>query len=253
MSDFPQYSDLTDREVASPATPLPVFDAGQRVVGFSSGVVGFTPAASATDILALQPTTYGRTVQVEAVTISGTCTSGGATLDVLFQRSANGGGGTSEAVTTGYGDKSSSAPHSALYSYTANRTSGGTGIDSTRTLHGAIKLNLGAAGSASQPVTFRFQGGNKPVLHDLIEWFVVNLNGQTIPAGTSLDITVEWSERALPPVIFAGDSTTSNATTLFTALGLGGNLSRICNFKNRGSDGFTLENYLLNTSGLTEP
>lgn len=53
MSDFPQYSDLTDREVASPATPLPVFDAGQRVVGFSSGVVGFTPAASATDILAL--------------------------------------------------------------------------------------------------------------------------------------------------------------------------------------------------------
>lgn len=115
------------RQVVSQITPLPVDSESTGRVGFSSGVVGFTPVATATDILALQPITYGRTVQVEAVTISGTCTSGGATLDVLFQRSANGGGGTSAAVTTGYGDKSSDAPHSALYSYTANRTSGGTG------------------------------------------------------------------------------------------------------------------------------
>lgn len=71
------------RQVVSAGTPLPVYNPIDTGAGFTSGVVNFTPVATATDILALQPTAYGRVGYVNAVVASGTCTGGGATQTLV--------------------------------------------------------------------------------------------------------------------------------------------------------------------------
>jgi hypothetical protein len=174
-------------------------------------------------------------------------------LDVLVQRSINGGGGTSVAQPSARLDARDRAPTVALYTFTANRTSNGNGIDAQRPLLAATKLHLGTAAIPARPVTIRFEGAKRPMLRDLTEWVVINLNGQAMPAGVSFDIFVEWSEEAMPPVQVAGDSTTSNATTLWEQLGNSGNVTALANVFNAGSNGYRLIDALLNTNGIPYP
>lgn len=231
---------------------LPRLSSGNLNPCFSSGAVGFTPVATATDIAALTPGFYGRAIYVDRIVISGTATAA-SVLDVLIQRSANGGGGTSAAQQTNKNDNRDYIATGAFYTYSANRTSGGNGISSTRPLLAAGKLYLGVAGTPGAPLEFRWTGAKRPTLRDLTEWVVINLNGQAIPAGCSLDMYVEWSEEALCPVQFAGDSTTSNATQLFNELGTSGGFSGISNLFNAGSNGYRLEDALLNTNSIPYP
>lgn len=234
------------------ANPLPVRTLPRPRPTYRSGVVGFVPVAAATDIAALLPSYYGRVGYVEEITIQGTATAA-AVLDVLIQRSVNGGGGTSAAqmvTRLDYRDRSSTH---AFYTYSANRTAAGNGIDSTRPLLASGKLFLGTAAVPSRPLRFRFEGPKRPTLRDLTEWLVINLNGQAIPAGTSLDIFIEWSEEALPPVQFSGDSTISNATALWEQLGNSGNLTAAANLFNAGSNGMRLYDALLNLNGILFP
>lgn len=234
------------------ATPLPVVDSLSIGSTYFSCVDGFTPAATATDFMVLQPIVYGRTAFLDSITISGTATSA-ATVDVRLQRSANGGGGTSSALTVGKADQADVAASTNVYTYTVNRTSGGNGIDSTRQLLHSFKLNLGAAGSAATPYKISFTGAKRPRLKDLAEWFVLNWNGQAVPAGTSLDISWEWSEYGIPNIVFAGDSTTSNANFLFNTLGGQGGLNSMANIRNCGSNGFKLTDFVLNTNAIPYP
>lgn len=190
--------------------PMPVRSLPQPRPTYRSGVVGFTPVAAATDIACLMPMFYGRVGLVEQITISGTATAA-AVLDVLIQRSSNGGGGTLVGQPSARLDARDRAPTIAFQTFTANRTANGNGIDSTRPLVAAAKLHLGTASVTGQPVTIRFAGDKRPMLRDLTEWLVFNVNGQTLPTGTSLNIFVEWSEQAIPPVQFAGDRHSLNA------------------------------------------
>lgn len=242
----------TDAVPVDAGHPLPVELVQPRRPAFRSGVVGFVPPALATDILALSPQFYGRTIHVEQITICGTATAA-AVIDVLVQRSANGGGGTSTTRPTAKVDARGIYSTGVLSSYSVNRTSGGNGIDASRPLLAAEKLHLGTAAVPGNKVVIRFDQARRPVIRELAEWIVVNLNGQTIPAGCSLDITVEWTEEAQVPVQFAGDSTTSNATRLFEELGQSGAIPAACNYNNSGSNGFRLEDALLNTGGIHYP
>lgn len=219
---------------------------------FRSGVVGFVPAATATDIARIGAEFYGRVGRVERIVISGTATAA-SVIDVLVQRSLNGGGGTSAAAVSGKLDMRLYGSTCKLYTFSANRTSAGNGIDADRPVLGAAKLYLGTAAVPAPPLVFEFTGANRPVLRDMSEWVVINLNGQAIPAGTSLDIFVEWSEEPQCPVQFAGDSTTSNASTLFSELGNAGTIPQRANINNSGSNGMRLQDVLLNTSSPPYP
>lgn len=232
--------------------PMPVELVQPRRPTFRSGVVGFTPAALATDIIALYAQGYGRTILLEQVTISGTATSA-AVIDVLIQRSYNGGGGTSATLPTARLDMRDRPANAILTAYSANRTSGGNGVDANRPLLGAGKLHLGSATTPGNQLHFRFDQARRPLLRDLNEWLVLNLVGQTIPAGCQLNVMVEWSEVADVPVQFAGDSTTSNATQMFAELANSGLLPAICNFNNSGSNGYRLQDALLNTNSIPYP
>lgn len=234
------------------AAPLPVRPLHRARPTYRSGVIGFVPAANPTDIANFFPTSYGRVAYIEQITISGTATNA-AVIDVLVQRSVNGGGGTSAAQPSARLDARDRAPSLAFYTFSANRTSNGNGIDAQRPLLAAAKLHLGTASQPGQPVTFRFDGAKRPMLRDLTEWVVINLNGQTMPAGISLNITVEWSEDALPPVQIAGDSTTSHANALWEQLGTSGELTALANIFNAGSNGYRLFDALTNANGIPYP
>lgn len=234
------------------AAPLPVRPLPLSRPTYRSGTVGFVPPANPTDIANFFPTSYGRVGYVERITVSGTATSP-AVIDVLVQRSVNGGGGTSAAQPSARLDARDRAPTVAFYTYSANRTSNGNGIDAQRPLIAAAKLHLGAGAQPGQPVTFRFDGAKRPTLRDLTEWVVINLNGQTMPSGVSLNIMVEWSEEALPPVQIAGDSTTSNAIALWDQIGTSGELTALANIFNAGSNGYRLFDALMNLNGIPYP
>lgn len=232
--------------------PLPVEAVAPRNPTFRSGVVGFVPAAAPTDILALSPLTYGRTIALESVTITGSATSP-AVIDVLLQRSINGGGGTATAQPVARIDSRDSSATAQLQAFTANRTSAGNGIDSNRPLLGCGKLHLGSATTPGTALTFCFSAGKRPLIRDLTEWLVINLAGAAMPAGAQFNIFVEWSEETRAPVQFAGDSTTSNAVTLFRELGNTGALTASCNFNNSGSNGARLEDVLKNINAAPYP
>lgn len=234
------------------ATPLPVRIQSRPRPTYRSGVVGFTPVATATDIAALVPASFARVAYVEQITISGTATAG-AVIDVLIQRSIEGGLPTYVSQPAARLDTRDRAPIWSLFTFSGNRTANGNGVSATRPILAAGKLYLGTAALPTRPLTFQFEGDKRPLLHDLFEWIVINLNGQAIPAGTSLDIFVEWSEEAMPPVQFAGDSTTSNATFMWDMLGHSGNLTAAANLFNAGCNGFRLQDALLATNGIPYP
>ncbi len=232
--------------------PLPVAMAIARRPSFRSGAIGFVPVATPTDIACLRANNYGRSMYIESIAISGTATAA-SVLDVLIQRTPDGGGGTYAMQAAGKLDNRHASPTGAFYTFSVNRTSGGNGVSATRPLMAAGKLHLGTAATPVAPLTFRFDGPNRPVVRDLAEWLVINLNGQAVPAGCSLDIFVEWSEEPQPPLQFAGDSTTSNANVLFQEIGNSGLVAAAGNFNNSGSNGARLEDALLNLNSIIYP
>ncbi len=234
------------------ATPLPVRALPRPRPTYRSGVVGFTPVAGATDIAAMVPSSFSRVAYVEQITISGTATAN-AVIDVLIQRSIEGGLPAYVSQPAARLDSRDRAPIWSFFTFSGNRTANGNGISATRPILAAGKLYLGTASVPGQPLTFQFEGNKRPLLHDLFEWVVINLNAQTIPAGTSLDIFVEWSEEAMPPVQFAGDSTTSNANSMWDMLGHAGNLTAVANLFNAGCNGYRLQDALLATNGIPYP
>lgn len=231
-----------------------IIDPSPHYPTYGSAALNFAPAANPTDIAAIRPNFYGRVIAPLAVVIQGHCTDGGM-IDVLIQRSAEGGGGTSAQQITHRYDRRNYIATAGFYTYSANRTSGGNGIDNTRTPGPIGKLYLGKTDGTIQgaPLVFTFSGGDRIKLRDLSEWLVINLNGATMPAGLALDIYVIWQEEAQVPTQFAGDSTTSNATTIFNELGNASHLTAQANINNSGSNGATLENVLLNTSAPVYP
>jgi hypothetical protein len=217
---------------------------------FSSGITGLVPASSPTDIAALLCGNYSRSIFLRRVSISATADAA-AVIDVLLQRSSNGGGGTSTSQNIAAHDMQDYPAQGLFYAFTANRSSNGDGVSSTRPIIRAGKLLIGTSTSEAPPLTWDFPREKAPRIGDLVKWLAVNCKGQTLPANTRINIDVEWHEEALPRIAFAGDSTFSNATYLFYALGFSGYLNSIAAIENLGSNGFRLQDYLLHTNGVT--
>ena len=221
---------------------------------YSSGVTAFTPVATPTDIAAITAQSYDRVVSVKRISISAIADAA-TSIEVLLQRSANGGGGTSAAQNTAKHDSGDNTATGSFIVYSANRSSGGNGVSSTRPIVRADRLRVGTAAAPSDPIVWDFatRGSKGLTLRTLVEWFVINLKGATMPAGLLMNIDVEWSEEQLQKVAMCGDSTTSNAITLFSFLGNQPRINSQRNVYNYGSNGFRLTDFLNNTNGVTYP
>lgn len=225
----------------------------QRPKSYSAGVRQFTVAATPTDVFALICQDFFNAVKLRRIRVDGIADTA-ATVDVLLQRSANGGGGTSTNLSPTRHDLRDVTPTGLTFAFTANRSSGGDGISASRPLIRKGEMTFATSSTAGVAVEFSFVGDKKPpTIQDLISWLVINLAGQTMPANAKLSITCEWEEDRVARVAMCGDSTYSHATSLFSALGMGGALDGYSSIDNLGSNGFRLTDFLNNTNGVTYP
>ncbi len=148
-------------------------------------------AASPTDWLVISGSNTKLT-KVTRLSICGTATSA-STIDVLLiKRSAADTAGTQSSITGVPMDVSRGASAGTVLAYTANPTLGATVLGGS--LDGK-KLNLSTVGAAGCLFwDFGTAYAEPVVLRGAIQQLAVNLNGVTVPAGTSLSYTVETTE-----------------------------------------------------------
>jgi hypothetical protein len=158
---------------------------------YSSASFGVTLAATATDFWELIGSAT-KTVRVLRLTITGIATAGASPDILLIFRSSADAGGTATQPTIIPNDSNNAAATAVINLYSANPTLG-TAVGTIR----ARKLNLGAAGSAGM-IDWRFSNTNDQaiVLRGVAQCLCLNFNGAAVPAGTSIDIEVEFVEDA---------------------------------------------------------
>ena len=158
---------------------------------YSASVVGFTPAATATDFFAITGSAT-KTVRVTHLQISGVATSGVAVDVVVLKRSTANTGGTPSAVTAVPNDSANGAATASVVTYGANPTTG-TLVGNVR----SAKVGIGTSTSVNiteQPWQFGIFNGQAIVLRGVNEVLAMNWNGAAVGAGMSLDIDIEWTE-----------------------------------------------------------
>lgn len=156
-------------------------------------VADFTPVATATDVLVLTGSAT-KTIRVTKVTISGDATAN-AIFDVyLTKRTTADTGGTFTNPTPTPSDTADGAATGTLYLYTANPSALGTGS----ALEGDHILLVNATAPTAQTQRLQYTWGTRndkpPVLRGVAQSLTVNLSGNAVPAGTSLYISIEWTE-----------------------------------------------------------
>lgn len=187
--------------MAYPVTPdVPANQAapidGQKAT-YSASQLLFTPAATPTDVFTITGSAT-KTVRITRIEVTGLATTAGTVDVALVMRSTANTGGTSTGSPSAIPhDANSAAATATVLAYTANPTLG-TAVGAATT--GLIRsqrayLNVAATGP-SEHINFDF--GNRPsqdiVLRGATQVLAVNLNGDTLPAGTKLSCSVEWTE-----------------------------------------------------------
>ena len=229
---------------------------------YHSGAVNFTPAATPTDIAALQLSSWQNMLSLRRVRVSCTATAA-ATLQVLLQKSLNGGGGTSASQYVAKSDLYDTGYSGNLYLYSANRTSDGNGVSSSRPIIRADNITCGTTSAAGVDIEWDFgQNGEKsPLIKNINDWIVLNLNGQTLPSGFVMNMDFEWQEERAIRIGMVGDSTTALANPYYIntagtgatggGIGQAGTLNAISAIDNQGSNGFRFIDFLENLNGVT--
>ena len=173
------------------AAGSPFFDT-QSINPTYSVSVTFTPAATPTDVLTIAGSS-SKIIRIKQVAVSGIATTAG-NASVFFNRnSAADGGGSSTAPTLTTWDTINPAPTATVALYSANPT--------TPALLGTLqtqKVSLPLVSTASAG-TSNFPGSTAAgSLPDVVlrggQQFSVNFGGQTMPAGTQLNVTIFWQE-----------------------------------------------------------
>lgn len=161
------------------------------IASYSASAV-VASAASATDI-AVIPGNATNTVLLTEVRVSCTATTAGIIQLHLIKRSTADTAGTSVAMTEVPDDANYAAASSALLTYTANPTLGGTVGDLD-----IVKLGCMATGTATPNDLYIANFRQKPiVLRGTAQQVAINLNGATV-AGGSFAVTYKWIETVGP-------------------------------------------------------
>jgi hypothetical protein len=160
---------------------------------FTSILTGFTPVATATDILTIGGSA-SKVIRITRLMIWGTANAAGQYPLFLIKRSAANTAGTTATITPTPHDSGNAAVTAAVKNYTANATGLGAAVGTLR----LVNLWLTVGGTPTQNVLYIEEFGNRPaqaiVLRGVAEFFCLNFNGVAVPAGTSLNIFIEHTE-----------------------------------------------------------
>jgi len=166
---------------------------GSTVATYHAVIADATPAATATDVMTLCGSAT-KTIKLTRVQATADATAAGVIDFYTFIRTAANTGGTSAAVTPASHDSNNAAATAVVLKYTANPSALGAG-----NMFAADHYALPAAASTGYPGTpwledMGIRNTQPVVLRGTANCFAFNLNGQTIPAGMNLYVTIEWTE-----------------------------------------------------------
>lgn len=166
---------------------------GSIVSTYHAVLTATTPVATATDVLTLCGSST-KTIKLTHLQATADATAA-AVIDfyTLIRTTANT-GGTSAAITAASHDSNNSAATATVLKYTVNPSALGTGV-----VFAADHYSMPSAASTgiqSTPwaVDLGIRNTQPVVLRGTANCFAFNLNGQTIPAGMNLYVTIEWTE-----------------------------------------------------------
>lgn len=182
-----------DRQKAAPGT---VGVASVNVEGtkatYSVVVPDATPYATATDFFTLVGSA-SKTIRITRVEIEGDATAAALADIYLYKRTAADTGGTASQPAIAQHDSGDAAPSAVANLYSVVPTGLGAG-----NLVKAGRLYLPAAGTPTFPNTkiFDFSARSEKalVLRGVAQALAINWGGAAVPAGTSLYISVSWTE-----------------------------------------------------------
>lgn len=157
---------------------------------YSAVVANYTPAATATDMVVLTGAA-GKTVTLTTVRVNGAATVSTFADVYLYKRTTLDTGGTSTSTAIGQHDSQDPAPSCVVKQYSANPSSLGTGV-ALRSEH--ISFSAAASGNLVTDWVFAARGAKAPKLNSATESFALNFNGNAVPGGANLHMTIEWTE-----------------------------------------------------------
>lgn len=161
-------------------------------------VVGATPVAAPTDFLVIQGVASA-TIRIKRVKIGGVATTAGQLIAQLIRRSTAGTPGSAvlTAITPiAQHDINDAAPAAAPKTVgTANYTTPGTSAGVLAV--GRTFLNTAAAGPTNEIIwDFSTRQDKAVIIRGVSDYVWLNFNGAALPAGSAIDIDIEWEEDA---------------------------------------------------------
>lgn len=157
---------------------------------YSAVIADFVPAATATDFFTLTGVN-GKIITVTNIRMSGSATASTYQGMYLYKRTTLNTGGTSSATPIAKHDSQDVNASGVVLQYTANPASLGTGV-LTRADH--LGLPAAAAGTVELIWDFGNRAAKGIKLNSSTESACLNFAGATVPAGTNLHVTIEWTE-----------------------------------------------------------
>lgn len=168
-----------------------VLTEGQKAT-YTATAAAFLPVATATDFISIFGSA-SKTIRVLRVAIGGVATAGTIVDLYMIKRSSANSAGTPTALTAIPHDANDASASAAVNSYAANPTTG-SAIGNI----GIRKLSLPTAASNIVVPMLEWRPGTQNdrawVLRGAAQGLCLNWNGAAIPAGTSLDVEITWTE-----------------------------------------------------------
>ena len=184
------YIGQTSCNPVSTTTPFPVSATGGPT--YSTGIALYAGYANPTDFLSIQGSAT-KTIKITNIRVSGNATANNQVDIGLLKRSTANTSGTPTVATLTPWDSLSSAATATVVTYGAAPTLG-TLVGPLCACQVEIPAKAGVGGGVLE-WQFNRNGESAIILRGINEMVVLNAYGVTFPAGTVLNLTVEWVEQ----------------------------------------------------------
>lgn len=185
---------MPNSDQASNAGSIPTRAAFPTLATYSICLPDITPAATATDVVELSGSA-SKTIQISYIEITADASAVGVIDFYAYKRSASNTGGTPVAkMPVPHDSANDPAASASLVQYETNPSALGAG-QLIRAAHYALP-SATSTGYPGAPwiQSFGANSGQPIVLNGINESLCISLNGQAIPSGFSMYVTIEWCE-----------------------------------------------------------
>lgn len=157
---------------------------------YGAGVLGFTLAATPTDILTIQGSA-SKIIRIKSIIINGNSATLAAYPVSLIRRSTAHTGGTSTVIVAGKHDTSDPNSAAVIRYFTANAAPVGTTV---ATLHVGRVIAASASNLDRLPFQYAWQNDKAIVLRGVGEFLAINMGGTALAGATTMDVDILWTE-----------------------------------------------------------